>query len=243
MNECQACTLILRRIGSLLSGAVKLPYLDEVKTCGFALALCALGLENGVSERNRTPRPRRRASRAGGRVRFALPEPLGLSASLMRANRCLRTAERFLSKSADSGRGLDQLFERYVRSPGSFIPPAKTSSSSSGFVRTLEALGPDIHTNRLRIKRSTNVWARCTRYRHDWLKTGMTRSLRVLSRRRFTASSGSITSGDATSYAGGYRLSGGVAPLKVTIAAAILFLSGLEPSAGIARSLSAARAR
>src|SRR5208337_4917608 len=82
-----------------------------MKSPEFGLAVCALGLEKvcqneieriGLSVENRE----------AGRVRFGLGPPEKAAASLMRANLCLRTAERVL---VEAGRfralDFDQLFE------------------------------------------------------------------------------------------------------------------------------------
>ncbi len=194
-----------------------------MKTCGFALALCALGLEKvcqneiehlGLGVEHREP----------GRVRFALPEPLGLSASLMRANLCLRTAERVLIevgrfRAAD----FDQLFESVRSLPWELY-----------FHREDKLVIERVRSHRSRLSAQTSIQSLTHKAVYERLgsvykirrlaETGMTRSLRVYLEDDYCIL-GLDTSGEAL-HKRGYRLSGGVAPLKETIAAAILFLSG-----------------
>jgi putative N6-adenine-specific DNA methylase len=195
----------------------------SVKSPEHGLAICALGLEKvcqneieriGLSAEGREP----------GRVRFGLGEPGKAASSLMRANLCLRSAERVL---VEAGRfralDFDQLFETVRALPWEL------------YIRREDRLVIE----RVRIKDSrlaaqTSVQSVVHKAIYERLcgvhkiirmsETGKERGLRV-----YLDSDdcllGLDTSGEAL-HRRGYRLAVAQAPLKETIAAGMLFLAG-----------------
>jgi len=194
-----------------------------VEKAEFALALCAVGLEKvcqaelerlGFGVERREP----------GRVRFALIGSLGTAASLMRANIGLRTAERILY---EAGRfpapGFDELFEA-VRS----IPWERF------FRREDKLVVERVRTRRSRLSAQTSIQSVTHKAVYERLserfhlarlpETGRVRGLRAyLDEDQCVL--GLDTSGEAL-HKRGYRLAAGKAPLKETVAAGVLFLSG-----------------
>ncbi len=197
--------------------------LECVATAEYALALCAIGLEK-VCQAELERLGFEIDRREPGRVRFALSEKLGTAASLMRANLGLRAAERVLY---EAGRfpapGFDELFE------------AARSIPWERFFRREDRLVVErVRTRRSRLSAQTAiqsvthkaVYARLSeRYRLSRLpETGRARGLRAyLDEDQCVL--GLDTSGEAL-HKRGYRLAAGKAPLKETVAAGVLFLSG-----------------
>ena len=205
-----------------------LPEDETVHTTGvrspeYGLAVCALGLEK-VCQTEIERIGLAVAGREAGRVRFGLGSPEKAASSLMRANLCLRTAERVL---VEAGRfralDFDQLFETVRALPWEL------------FIRREDRLVIE----RVRIKSSrlaaqTSVQSVVHKAIYERLlsvykiirmpETGKERGLRV-----YLDSDdcllGLDTSGEAL-HKRGYRLSASKAPLKETIAAGILFLAG-----------------
>ena len=194
-----------------------------MKSPEFGLAVCALGLEK-VCQKEIERIGLAVDSREVGRVRFGLGPPEKAAASLMRANLCLRTAERVL---VEAGRfralDFDQLFETVRALPWEL------------YIRREDRLVVE----RVRIKASrlaaqTSVQSVVHKAIYERLlsvykivrmpETGRQRGLRV-----YLDSDdcllGLDTSGEAL-HKRGYRLAVAQAPLKETIAAGILFLSG-----------------
>jgi putative N6-adenine-specific DNA methylase len=194
-----------------------------VKSPEFGLALCALGLEKvcqneieriGLVAQGREP----------GRVRFALGEGDKAAASLMRANLCLRTAERVL---VEGGRfralDFDQLFETVRAMPWELY-----------FRREDKLVIERVRIKDSQLAAQTAVQSVVHKAVYERLlsvykivrmpETGKERGLRV-----YLDSNdcliGLDTSGEAL-HKRGYRLAVAQAPLKETIAAGILFLSG-----------------
>ena len=192
-----------------------------METAKYGLALCALGLEKIVqSEIERIGlKP---AGREAGRVRFELGE--APDAALMRANLCLRCAERVLIEAGRfHAENFDELFEQIrsipweayfrrddrlaierVRLRDSALA-AQTSVQSVAHKAVYDRLGKAYNLTRLP-------------------ESGAERSLRI-----YIESDGCLLGLDSSGEAlhrRGYRRNAVEAPLKETVAAGILFLSG-----------------
>lgn len=194
-----------------------------VKSPEYGLAVCALGLEK-VCQNEIERIGLAVVGREAGRVRFGLGPPEKAAASLMRANLCLRTAERVL---VEAGRfralDFDQLFETVRALPWEL------------YIRREDRLVVE----RVRIKASrlaaqTSVQSVVHKAIYERLlsiykivrmpETGKERGLRVYLDTD-DCLLGLDTSGEAL-HKRGYRLAVAQAPLKETIAAGILLLSG-----------------
>lgn len=194
-----------------------------MKSPEYGLAICALGLEK-VCQNEIERIGLSVEGREAGRVRFGLGAPEQAAASLMRANLCLRTAERVL---VEAGRfralDFDQLFETVRALPWEL------------YIRREDRLVIE----RVRIKDSqlaaqTSVQSVVHKAVYERLlsvykivrmpETGKERGLRVYLDTN-ECLLGLDTSGDPL-HKRGYRLAVAQAPLKETIAAGILFLSG-----------------
>jgi putative N6-adenine-specific DNA methylase len=199
-----------------------------VKSPEYGLAVCALGLEKVCQ--NEIERIGLKVSgREPGRVRFGLGGPDGIgaekaAASLMRANLCLRSAERVL---VEAGRfralDFDQLFETvralpwelYIRREDRLvIERVRIKSSRLAAQTSVQSVVHKAVYERL-----------CSIYKIIRMsETGRERGLRVYLDTD-DCLLGLDTSGEAL-HKRGYRLAVAQAPLKETIAAGILFLSG-----------------
>jgi len=197
----------------------------------FAVALCAIGLEKVCqSEIERIGLPVE--GREAGRVRFGLvalndggaSSDGGAAASLMRANLCLRTAERVL---IEAGRfraaDFDELFESVRAIPWELY-----------FRREDRLVVERVRTRRSRLSAQTSIQSVAHKAVYERLgaayklsrlpETGKARGLRVYIDSDYCVL-GLDASGEAL-HKRGYRLAVGKAPLKETIAAGVLFLSG-----------------
>jgi putative N6-adenine-specific DNA methylase len=194
-----------------------------VKEPEYGLALCALGLEKVCQ--NEIERIGLIASgREPGRVRFGLGAPEKAAASLMRANLCLRSAERVL---VEAGRfralDFDQLFETVRALPWELY-----------FRREDRLVIERVRIKDSRLAAQTSVQSVVHKAVYERLlsvykivrmpETGKERGLRVYLDND-DCLLGLDTSGDAL-HRRGYRQAVSQAPLKETIAAGILFLSG-----------------
>ncbi|MEI8218964.1 MAG: class I SAM-dependent RNA methyltransferase [Elusimicrobiota bacterium] len=195
----------------------------EVKSSGYGLAVCALGLEkvcqNEIERIGLEP-----VGREPGRVRFGLGEPENAAASLMRANICLRTAERVL---VEVGRFLaadfDQLFDSVRTLPWELY-----------FHRDEKLVIERVRIKSSKLAAQTSVQSIVHKAIYERLlsiykiirmpETGKERGLRIYLDTDECVL-GLDTSGEAL-HKRGYRLAVAQAPLKETIAAGILFLSG-----------------
>jgi putative N6-adenine-specific DNA methylase len=196
-----------------------------VKQPEHGLALCALGLEKVLAnELERIGLPVE--GREPGRVRFGLASGPGGSraAALMRANLCLRTAERVLIE-ADRfhAENFDELFESVRALPWELyfrrddrlaIERVRLRDSKLAAQTSVQSVVHKAVYDRL-----------CKVYNLSRLpENGQERSLRV-----YIDSDqcllGLDSSGDAL-HKRGYRRSTGEAPLKETIAAGVLLLAG-----------------
>ncbi len=193
-----------------------------VKAPEHGLAICALGLEK-VCQNEIERIGLKVEGKEAGRVRFGLMEG-GEAAGLMRANLCLRTAERVLIEAGRfHAENFDELFESVRAIPWELYfrrddrlaiervrlhdskLAAQTSVQSIVHKAVYERLGAVYNLSRLP-------------------ENGQERSLRVY----IDSDScllGLDSSGDAL-HKRGYRRSTGEAPLKETLAAGVLFLSG-----------------
>jgi putative N6-adenine-specific DNA methylase len=189
----------------------------------YAIALCAIGLEKVCqAEIERIGLPA--LGREAGRVRFALAGPGGAAASLMRANLCLRTAERVL---IEAGRfpapDFDALFEAARALPWELF-----------FGREDRLVVERVRTRYSRLAAQTSIQSVVHKAVYARLgaayglarlpETGKARGLRA-----YLDSDECVLGLDASGEAlhkRGYRLASGAAPLKETIAAGLLFLSG-----------------
>ncbi len=194
-----------------------------MKNAGYALALCALGLEKvcqneieriGLGVDRREP----------GRIRFILPESLGPAASLMRANLCLRTAERILIEVGRfSAVDFDQLFESVRAVPWERF-----------FRREDRLVIERVRSHRSRLSAQTSIQSLSHKAVYERLgsvykirrlpETGGVRALRIYLDDDVCVL-GLDSSGEAL-HKRGYRLASGAAPLKETVAAGVLFLAG-----------------
>ncbi|MGO8694423.1 MAG: THUMP domain-containing class I SAM-dependent RNA methyltransferase [Rectinemataceae bacterium] len=186
-----------------------------------ALALCALGLEKVcVSEIQRLGIEVE--GRESGRVRFLL----GASgaAVLMRANLCLRSAERVLIEVGRfHAENFDELFEQVRSHPW-----------EAYFGRDDKLAIERVRLHDSQLAAQTSVQSVVHKAVYDRLgavyrlsrlpESGVQRGLRVYIDRDECVL-GLDSSGDAL-HKRGYRRSAGEAPLKETLAAGILFLSG-----------------
>ncbi|HRY54538.1 MAG TPA: class I SAM-dependent RNA methyltransferase [Spirochaetia bacterium] len=192
-----------------------------MNTASHAVALCALGLEKVLqSEIERIGlKP---AGREAGRVRFELgAKP---DAELMRANLCLRTAERILIEAGRfHAENFDELFEQvrnlpwelYFRRDDRLLIErvrlrdsklaAQTSVQSIAHKAIYERLGGVFNLRRLP-------------------ESGAARSMRIYIEAD-QCLLGLDSSGEAL-HKRGYRRATSEAPLKETVAAGLLFLSG-----------------
>jgi putative N6-adenine-specific DNA methylase len=194
-----------------------------VESPRFAVALCAIGLERVCqAEIERIGLPVE--GREPGRVRFGLAAAGGAAASLMRADLCLRTAERVL---IEAGRfqapGFDELFESVRALPWELY-----------FRREDRLVVERVRTRNSRLSAQTSIQSVVHKAVYERLgaayglsrlpETGRARGLRA-----YLDSDACVLGLDASGEAlhkRGYRLAGGVAPLKETVAAGVLFLSG-----------------
>lgn len=186
------------------------------------IALCAIGLEKicaaeldrlgfGCVERN------------PGMIVFEAPD-LDQGAALARANLRLRTAERVLVQpghfpARDFGEFFDGVasmpWERWLRRDARVvIERVRTRDSALASQTSLQSLAQKAIYDRMMKTHRIGRMA----------ETGGTVSLRVYLDRDM-ARIGLDTSGDAL-HKRGYRLSGGPAPLKETLAAGLLFMAG-----------------
>ena len=192
-----------------------------MNTATHALALCALGLEKVLqSEIERIGL--KTAGREPGRVRFELgPSP---DASLMRANLCLRTAERILIEIGRfHAENFDELFEHVRNLPWELyfhrddrlvIERVRLRDSALAAQTSVQSV-----THKAIYERLGGI------YNLSHLpESGAERSLRV-----YIESDqcllGLDSSGEAL-HKRGYRRATSEAPLKETVAAGLLFLSG-----------------
>jgi putative N6-adenine-specific DNA methylase len=194
-----------------------------VKSPEHGLALCALGLEK-VCQKEIEHIGLVAEGRAPGRVRFGLGAPEKAAASLMRANLCLRTAERVL---IEAGRfralDFDQLFETVRALPWELY-----------FRREDKLVIERVRIKSSRLAAQTSVQSVVHKAVYERLlainkivrmpETGRERGLRVYLDDD-DCLLGLDTSGEAL-HRRGYRLAVAQAPLKETIAAGALFLSG-----------------
>jgi putative N6-adenine-specific DNA methylase len=192
-----------------------------VKSPEYGLAICALGLEK-VCQNEIERIGLQVAGREPGRVRFSLGESAG--ASLMRANLCLRTAERVL---VEAGRfralDFDQLFETVRALPWELY-----------FRREDRLVIERVRIKSSQLAAQTSVQSVVHKAVYERLlavykivrmpETGAERGLRVYLDTD-DCLLGLDSSGDPL-HKRGYRLAVAQAPLKETIAAGILFLSG-----------------
>ena len=196
-----------------------------VKSPEYGLAVCALGLEKVCQ--NEIERIGLEASgREAGRVRFRLVASAGgaSAAALMRANLCLRTAERVL---IEAGRfralDFDQLFETVRALPWELY-----------FRRDDKLVIERVRIKDSRLAAQTSVQSVVHKAVYERLlsiykivrmpETGRERGLRV-----YLDSDDCVLGLDSSGEAlhkRGYRLAVAQAPLKETIAAGMLFLSG-----------------
>ena len=200
----------------------------EVKLPEYGLAICALGLEKVCQnevERIGLPVDGREA----GRVRFGLgtsgnADVGGTAASLMRANLCLRTAERILIEAGRfHAENFDELFESVRALPWELY-----------FRRDDRLVIERVRLHDSKLAAQTSVQSIVHKAVYDRLgkvynltrlpENGQERSLRV-----YIDSDSCIlgldSSGDAL-HKRGYRRSTGEAPLKETLAAGVLYLAG-----------------
>jgi putative N6-adenine-specific DNA methylase len=194
-----------------------------VKLPEYGLAICALGLEKVCqNEIERIGLPVQ--GREAGRVRFGLGESGKSGASLMRANLCLRTAERILIESGRfHAENFDELFESVRALPWELY-----------FRRDDRLVIERVRLHDSKLAAQTSVQSVVHKAVYDRLgkvynlshlpENGQERSLRV-----YIDSDNCIlgldSSGDAL-HKRGYRRSTGEAPLKETLAAGVLFLAG-----------------
>jgi putative N6-adenine-specific DNA methylase len=197
-----------------------------VKAPEYGLALCALGLEK-VCQNELERIGLNYEGREAGRVRFSLgaeAEPEKAAASLMRANLCLRTAERVLIEAgAFPALDFDQLFEGVRAIPWELylrledrlvIERVRIRDSKLASQTAVQSVAHKAIYERL-----------CSVYKVARMpETGRERSLRI-----YLADDqcllGLDSSGEAL-HRRGYRQATTEAPLKETIAAGVLFLSG-----------------
>jgi putative N6-adenine-specific DNA methylase len=193
----------------------------EVKSPEYGLAVCALGLEK-VCQNEIERIGLVVAGREPGRVRFALGP--AAAASLMRANLCLRTAERIL---VEVGRfralDFDQLFDSVRAMPWELyfhrdeklvIERVRIKSSKLAAQTSVQSV---VHKAIYERLCSIHKIIRMT-------ETGKERGLRVYLDTD-DCLLGLDTSGEAL-HKRGYRLAVAQAPLKETIAAGALLLTG-----------------
>jgi putative N6-adenine-specific DNA methylase len=199
---------------------------EKVNKPSHALALCALGLERIVaSELGRIGLEV--VERFPGRVRFSLVPPgsnEGSEALLMRANLCLRCAERVVIEAGRfPARDFDELFEGVRALPWELY-----------FRREDRLVIERVRLRDSRLAAQTSVQSMVHKAVYERLgkvyglstlpETGSTRSLRV-----YVDSDdcllGLDSSGEAL-HKRGYRRAAGEAPLKETVAAAALLLAG-----------------
>ena len=194
-----------------------------MKSPEHGLAICALGLEKvcqneieriGLEVEGREP----------GRVRFGLGGPEKAAASLMRANLCLRSAERVL---VEAGRfralDFDQLFETVRALPWELY-----------FKRDEKLVIERVRIKDSKLAAQTSVQSVVHKAIYERLlaiykiirmpETGRERGLRVYLDTD-DCLLGLDTSGEPL-HKRGYRLAVAQAPLKETIAAGTLFLAG-----------------
>ena len=198
----------------------------SVKLPEYGLALCALGLEKvcrneleriGLAVEGTEP----------GRVRFALAPAGGAAggaATLMRANLCLRVAERVLIEAGRfHAENFDELFESVIALPWELY-----------FRRDDRLVIERVRLHDSKLAAQTSVQSVVHKAVYERLgkvynlghlpESGESRSLRVyIDSDRCVL--GLDSSGDAL-HKRGYRRSTGEAPLKETIAAGVLFLAG-----------------
>lgn len=188
-----------------------------------AVALCAIGLEK-VCQTEIERVGLAVLGREAGRVSFTLGGPGGASASLMRANLCLRSAERVL---IEAGRfraaGFDELFESVRAIPWELY-----------FGREDRLVVERVRTRLSKLAAQTSIQSVVHKAVYERLgsayglsrmpETGRARGLRVYIESDSCAL-GLDASGEAL-HKRGYRLAVGKAPLKETVAAGVLFLSG-----------------
>ncbi len=199
-----------------------------MKSPEYGLAICALGLEK-VCQNEIERIGLEVAGREPGRVRFALgvrgvDDAEKAAASLMRANLCLRTAERVL---VEAGRfralDFDQLFETVRTLPWELY-----------FRREDKLVIERVRIKDSQLAAQTSVQSVVHKAIYERLlsiykiirmpETGRERGLRVYLDTNDCVL-GLDTSGEAL-HKRGYRLAVAQAPLKETIAAGILLLSG-----------------
>jgi putative N6-adenine-specific DNA methylase len=186
-------------------------------------ALCALGLEK-VCQNEIERIGLEAVGREPGRVRFSLGPLEKAGSSLMRANLCLRSAERVV---IEAGRfhasDFDQLFDSVRELPWELY-----------FRREDRLVVERVRTKDSRLAAQTSIQSivhkavyerLCAVYKLERMpETGRERGLRV-----YLDSDecllGLDSSGEAL-HKRGYRLAAGAAPLKETVAAGLLFLAG-----------------
>ncbi|HET7839841.1 MAG TPA: class I SAM-dependent RNA methyltransferase, partial [Rectinemataceae bacterium] len=204
-----------------------------MKEPGYALALCALGLEK-VCAAELSRLGLEVVGREPGRVRFALgagsgkagPGQAGLSAGriLARANICLRTAERILIEAASfRATDFDALFEGAREVPWELF-----------FSREDRLVIERVRLHRSVLAAQTSVQAIVHKAIYERLgkafglsrlpESGRERSLRVYIEDDEVLL-GLDSSGEAL-HKRGYRQATGEAPLKETVAAGVLLLAG-----------------
>jgi putative N6-adenine-specific DNA methylase len=194
-----------------------------VKLPEYGLAICALGLEK-VCQNEIERIGLSVEGREAGRVRFGLGESGKSGASLMRANLCLRTAERILIEAGRfHAENFDELFESVRALPWELY-----------FRRDDRLVIERVRLHDSKLAAQTSVQSVVHKAVYDRLgkvynlshlpENGQERSLRV-----YIDSDSCIlgldSSGDAL-HKRGYRRSTGEAPLKETLAAGVLFLAG-----------------
>jgi putative N6-adenine-specific DNA methylase len=210
-------------LGPLLAAFAPDRHTETVRSAEFALAVCALGLEK-VCQREVERIGLEVVGREPGRVRFRVGTPERAAASIMRANLCLRAAERIL---IEAGRfralDFDQLFETvralpwelyFRREDKLVIERVRVKSSRLASQTAVQSVVHKAIYERL-----------CAVYKIVRMpETGRERGLRV-----YLDSDdcllGLDSSGEAL-HRRGYRLAASQAPLKETIAAGIILLSG-----------------
>jgi putative N6-adenine-specific DNA methylase len=193
-----------------------------VKLPEYGLALCALGLEKVC--RNEIERIGLAAEgKEAGRVRFSLGPPGG-AAALMRANLCLRSAERVLIEAGRfHAENFDELFESVRALPWELY-----------FRRDDRLVIERVRLHDSKLAAQTSVQSVVHKAVYDRLgkvynlshlpESGQERSLRVYIDSDHCLL-GLDSSGEAL-HKRGYRRSTGEAPLKETIAAGVMYLAG-----------------
>lgn len=194
----------------------------HVKTPDRFIALCAIGLEKiCAAELSRLEFSI--VERHAGMIVFESPA-LGQDAALARANLRLRTAERILLQPGHfPARDFDEYFdaiaampwERWIRRDARVvIERVRTRDSALASQTSLQSLAQKaIYDRMMRVHRIGRM-----------AESGPEVSLRVYLDRDM-ARIGVDSSGDAL-HKRGYRLAGGPAPLKETLAAGLLFMAG-----------------